>query len=151
MLYRPLRQPGNVCICACINQLFPQPWFSAAHQPPKDAYITCAWMKSCGPLFTVCCSYAHFTTLHTHIQDGLFPVGPCLALGHSLMTRCDGCADTVKKPKLDSHRQRCHAPFTCLGRSLIYWPSTPMSSGRRHGSRRQEETGLIHRLLDDFQ
>lgn len=29
--------------------------------------------------------------------------------------RCDGCADTVKKPKLDQHRGRCHASFTCLG------------------------------------
>lgn len=32
-----------------------------------------------------------------------------------LIYRCDGCADTVKKPKLDQHRQRCYASFTCLG------------------------------------
>ncbi|WWC90024.1 uncharacterized protein L201_004954 [Kwoniella dendrophila CBS 6074] len=34
--------------------------------------------------------------------------------------QCDGCADTVKKPKLDQHRNRCHAPFTCLDCSTTF-------------------------------
>ena len=53
-------------------------------------------------------------------NNGFFPV----CFYHCLLradypnvtnTRCDGCADTVKKPKLDQHRGRCHASFTCLG------------------------------------
>ncbi|ORX39891.1 hypothetical protein BD324DRAFT_615390 [Kockovaella imperatae] len=34
--------------------------------------------------------------------------------------QCDGCADTVKKPKLDQHRQRCWASFTCLDCSQTF-------------------------------
>ncbi|WVW83072.1 hypothetical protein I302_105089 [Kwoniella bestiolae CBS 10118] len=34
--------------------------------------------------------------------------------------QCDGCADTVKKPKLDQHRNRCHASFTCLDCSTTF-------------------------------
>ncbi|RSH91977.1 hypothetical protein EHS25_009348 [Saitozyma podzolica] len=34
--------------------------------------------------------------------------------------QCDGCADTVKKPKLDQHRQRCWASFTCLDCSTTF-------------------------------
>jgi hypothetical protein len=33
---------------------------------------------------------------------------------------CDGCGDVVKKPKLDSHSQRCHASFTCLDCSRTF-------------------------------
>ncbi|BEI87183.1 hypothetical protein CcaverHIS002_0705290 [Cutaneotrichosporon cavernicola] len=34
--------------------------------------------------------------------------------------QCDGCADTVKKPQLDKHRQRCWASFTCLDCSTTF-------------------------------
>ncbi|KAL7423936.1 hypothetical protein Q5752_001521 [Cryptotrichosporon argae] len=34
--------------------------------------------------------------------------------------QCDGCADTVKKPQLDKHRQRCWASFTCLDCSKTF-------------------------------
>ncbi|WVQ70067.1 uncharacterized protein L199_008291 [Kwoniella botswanensis] len=34
--------------------------------------------------------------------------------------QCDACADTVKKPKLDQHRNRCHASFTCLDCSTTF-------------------------------
>ncbi|OCF35456.1 hypothetical protein I317_04972 [Kwoniella heveanensis CBS 569] len=34
--------------------------------------------------------------------------------------QCDGCADTVKKPKLDQHRSRCHSSFTCLDCSTTF-------------------------------
>ncbi|KAL1924310.1 uncharacterized protein VTP21DRAFT_7345 [Calcarisporiella thermophila] len=27
---------------------------------------------------------------------------------------CDACQDVIKKPKLDQHRNRCHATFTCI-------------------------------------
>ncbi|KAK6902944.1 hypothetical protein I203_108205 [Kwoniella mangroviensis CBS 8507] len=36
------------------------------------------------------------------------------------LNRCDACADTVKKPKLDQHRNRCHASFTCLDCSTTF-------------------------------
>ncbi|ORY23051.1 hypothetical protein BCR39DRAFT_550169 [Naematelia encephala] len=38
--------------------------------------------------------------------------------------QCDGCADTVKKPKLDQHRQRCWASFTCLDCSTTFQGQT---------------------------
>ncbi|PCH36058.1 hypothetical protein WOLCODRAFT_91821 [Wolfiporia cocos MD-104 SS10] len=28
--------------------------------------------------------------------------------------RCEGCGDTVKKPKLDVHRSQCNSSFTCI-------------------------------------
>ncbi|WWC69443.1 uncharacterized protein I206_103382 [Kwoniella pini CBS 10737] len=34
--------------------------------------------------------------------------------------QCDACADTVKKPKLDQHRNRCRASFTCLDCSTTF-------------------------------
>lgn len=34
---------------------------------------------------------------------------------------CDGCGDVVKKPKLDQHRSRCGAPFTCLDCSIQFY------------------------------
>ncbi|WVF72157.1 hypothetical protein IAT40_006969 [Kwoniella sp. CBS 6097] len=34
--------------------------------------------------------------------------------------QCDACADTVKKPKLDQHRSRCHSSFTCLDCSTTF-------------------------------
>ncbi|KAL0253986.1 hypothetical protein I308_101365 [Cryptococcus tetragattii IND107] len=34
--------------------------------------------------------------------------------------QCDACADTVKKPKLDQHRSRCFASFTCLDCSKTF-------------------------------
>ncbi|KAK4686558.1 cell growth-regulating nucleolar protein, partial [Tremellales sp. Uapishka_1] len=34
--------------------------------------------------------------------------------------QCEGCADTVKKPQLDKHRNRCWAPFTCLDCSTTF-------------------------------
>ncbi|KAF8320713.1 hypothetical protein DL93DRAFT_2036056, partial [Clavulina sp. PMI_390] len=30
------------------------------------------------------------------------------------------CCDTVKKPKLDSHYGRCHAPVTCIDCSRTF-------------------------------
>ncbi|KAM3584473.1 hypothetical protein VKS41_003286 [Umbelopsis sp. WA50703] len=34
--------------------------------------------------------------------------------------QCDGCCDVVKKPKLDQHRQRCWATFTCIDCSTTF-------------------------------
>ncbi|RSH88074.1 uncharacterized protein EHS24_000601 [Apiotrichum porosum] len=34
--------------------------------------------------------------------------------------QCDGCADTVKKPALDKHRQRCWASFSCIDCSTTF-------------------------------
>ncbi|KDQ10072.1 hypothetical protein BOTBODRAFT_500989 [Botryobasidium botryosum FD-172 SS1] len=34
--------------------------------------------------------------------------------------QCDGCSDTIKKPKLDQHGARCHASFTCLDCSTTF-------------------------------
>lgn len=34
--------------------------------------------------------------------------------------QCDACADVVKKPKLDSHRSRCHSSFTCIDCSTTF-------------------------------
>ncbi|KAF8585923.1 hypothetical protein K439DRAFT_1007667 [Ramaria rubella] len=34
--------------------------------------------------------------------------------------QCDACADVVKKPKLDQHRVRCGAPFTCIDCSQTF-------------------------------
>ncbi|KAL1409692.1 hypothetical protein Q8F55_003688 [Vanrija albida] len=34
--------------------------------------------------------------------------------------QCDGCADTVKKPQLDKHRQRCWASFSCIDCSTTF-------------------------------
>ncbi|KAI9315940.1 hypothetical protein BX666DRAFT_1878546 [Dichotomocladium elegans] len=34
--------------------------------------------------------------------------------------QCDNCCDVVKKPKLDQHRQRCRATFTCIDCSTTF-------------------------------
>ncbi|KAI7881792.1 zf-LYAR-domain-containing protein [Lichtheimia hyalospora FSU 10163] len=34
--------------------------------------------------------------------------------------QCDNCGDVVKKPKLDQHRGRCHATFTCIDCSTTF-------------------------------
>ncbi|KAI8888970.1 hypothetical protein K501DRAFT_239752 [Backusella circina FSU 941] len=34
--------------------------------------------------------------------------------------QCDGCGDVVKKPKLNQHRNRCHATFTCIDCSTTF-------------------------------
>ncbi|KAK9899715.1 hypothetical protein P389DRAFT_164781 [Cystobasidium minutum MCA 4210] len=34
---------------------------------------------------------------------------------------CNACQDTLKKPKLVQHFQRCHAPFTCLDCNKEMW------------------------------
>ncbi|KAI9284884.1 LYAR-type C2HC zinc finger-domain-containing protein [Umbelopsis sp. AD052] len=34
--------------------------------------------------------------------------------------QCDACCDVVKKPKLDQHRQRCWATFTCIDCSTTF-------------------------------
>ncbi|RXK39520.1 hypothetical protein M231_03189 [Tremella mesenterica] len=34
--------------------------------------------------------------------------------------QCDSCADTVKKPQLDKHRQKCRGSFTCLDCSTTF-------------------------------
>ncbi|KAI9497428.1 LYAR-type C2HC zinc finger-domain-containing protein [Zychaea mexicana] len=34
--------------------------------------------------------------------------------------QCDNCGDIVKKPKLDQHRNRCHATFTCIDCSTTF-------------------------------
>ncbi|OBZ88368.1 hypothetical protein A0J61_03590 [Choanephora cucurbitarum] len=34
--------------------------------------------------------------------------------------QCDGCGDVVKKPKLNQHRGRCHATFTCIDCSTTF-------------------------------
>ncbi|KAL4073722.1 hypothetical protein J3A83DRAFT_4090767 [Scleroderma citrinum] len=31
-----------------------------------------------------------------------------------------GCGDVVKKPKLDTHYARCHAPFDCIDCSTTF-------------------------------
>ncbi|KAI8979853.1 hypothetical protein BDF20DRAFT_790288, partial [Mycotypha africana] len=34
--------------------------------------------------------------------------------------QCDACGDVVKKPKLNQHRNRCHATFTCIDCSTTF-------------------------------
>ncbi|KAJ2960021.1 hypothetical protein NQZ79_g4635 [Umbelopsis isabellina] len=38
----------------------------------------------------------------------------------TLSFQCDACCDVVKKPKLDQHRQRCWATFTCIDCSTTF-------------------------------
>ncbi|KAI6157993.1 hypothetical protein BKA82DRAFT_4064867 [Pisolithus tinctorius] len=34
--------------------------------------------------------------------------------------QCNGCGDIVKKPKLDTHYARCHAPVDCIDCSTTF-------------------------------
>ncbi|WWD15921.1 hypothetical protein CI109_100345 [Kwoniella shandongensis] len=59
--------------------------------------------------------------------------------------QCDGCADTVKKPKLDQHRQRCFASFTCLDCSTTFRNPSEYKSHTSCVSEEQKYQGALYK------
>ncbi|KAK8869806.1 hypothetical protein IAR55_000374 [Kwoniella newhampshirensis] len=59
--------------------------------------------------------------------------------------QCDGCADTVKKPKLDQHRQKCFASFTCLDCSTTFRNPSEYKSHTSCVSEAQKYQGALYK------
>ncbi|WVR05257.1 hypothetical protein IAU60_002269 [Kwoniella sp. DSM 27419] len=59
--------------------------------------------------------------------------------------QCDACADTVKKPKLDQHRNRCYASFTCLDCSTTFNSPAEYKSHTSCVSEAQKYQGALYK------